>query len=336
MGRGGLNGFRAFTIAAFTIASSGSLVARAEASSAHLRWADDAESARLGCISIVELEEQIEAVLGRNAITNAESADVTLTVQVEVVSRSFLAILTLAARDGALLGVRTIEHRGDACDVLEGSLVVVAAMMVDLRELESRLDLRPLDPPETGPSEGGIIPELSPPPQESWRVSIWGAGTASYGLVPGFAGNISFGALARPPGFWPLELSADFFPETGTSGSEGVAVLAATASFAICAPLDGEGWALGLCAGGSGGILRGRGFGFASVREDIRGYGDVRALLNLGVRLVEPLWLVFRVGVAVPFVHVEFVGEIDGVRFLLHEPAWVVPLGSLGLAVQIS
>jgi hypothetical protein len=305
-----------------SIALAASSTARADPPRAELRWADQAARTELGCADAIRLEEEVEAVLGRDALDTGPGdhrAPLVLSIEVSRAERALHAELTLALRDGEVLGVRAIDQRGERCDAIEGALVVVAAMLIDLREVESRLDLRTIRAP------------LEPP----LVAAIWAGATASYALLPGLAGAASIGGWGRPAGLWPITLTIDVFPDAGLGVVPGATFLAVIASLGVCAPFDQPDWVFRICAEASGGIVRGVGSGFADARDQIRGHADVRALFHLEVLLAAPVWLIARAGALAPLVRTQFVGDIGATRVILHQPEWVVPVGNVGIAVRI-
>jgi hypothetical protein len=326
-----------------SIALAASSTARADPPRAELRWADQAARTELGCADAIRLEEEVEAVLGRDALDTGPGdhrAPLVLSIEVSRAERALHAELTLALRDGEVLGVRAIDQRGERCDAIEGALVVVAAMLIDLREVESRLDLRtiraPLIPPEPSPPPTVEEVETPAPPLEPPLVAaIWAGATASYALLPGLAGAASIGGWGRPAGLWPITLTIDVFPDAGLGVVPGATFLAVIASLGVCAPFDQPDWVFRICAEASGGIVRGVGSGFADARDQIRGHADVRALFHLEVLLAAPVWLIARAGALAPLVRTQFVGDIGATRVILHQPEWVVPVGNVGIAVRI-
>jgi hypothetical protein len=126
------------------------------------------------CISTQSLAERVEQRLGRRVFVSASQADLSLEGRVERTSAkdAVVATLVVSDREGRVLGRRVLRVRGESCQPLEASLVLVIAIAIDpgaslpavgesdaLSE-EARTMLEQLDLPELGPQQ---IAELAVP-----------------------------------------------------------------------------------------------------------------------------------------------------------------------------
>ena len=127
------------------------------------------------CISTQSLAERVEQRLGRRVFVSASQADLSLEGRVERTSAkdAVVATLVVSDREGRVLGRRVLRVRGESCQPLEASLVLVIAIAIDpgaslpavigesdaLSE-EARAMLEQLDLPELRPQQ---IAELAVP-----------------------------------------------------------------------------------------------------------------------------------------------------------------------------
>jgi hypothetical protein len=164
-------------------------------------------SAPSGCSERDDLARQIDEILGRGAIVGSlaePTPKISVSITRDAETASFRSILTLKGASGQLVGTREIVRQGGSCDVLDGPLALVAALLVDTAESTVRLTLPP--PPEP----------VAPPPGPPWRVETGAGLSALFGLVPPAPG-LRVETRVDPPKMFPLLVRLEEFPRAQTS-----------------------------------------------------------------------------------------------------------------------
>jgi hypothetical protein len=230
-----------------------------------------------------------------------------------------------------VIGVREVRVEGEDCGELNRALPLVVAMLIDLREEESRIVL-----PEA--------PEEAPPPpivrarveeQAPWRVG----GTASARGVLGLLPSAAIGAvvaIALDPPFGLARISLGFFPDSVADLDGPSARFLALFGGAGFCPLEAAlgAWTFRGCADLELGFVRASARGLAENatvdRFSFAGWLGAETTLDLG-----SLFHAFgALRAGTPIVRNRFVvEEVDGGTSLVHEDSPVLGAIELGLGV---
>jgi hypothetical protein len=269
-----------------------------------------------GCAAASELEAAVEAQLGRDAI--AEPADVVVTIAASSEAPDPEIALTLRSADGASLGVRTLRVRGGNCRGVTAELSLVLSLLIDLREDEVVLVVRP-PPPAPGLT---LDPALS--------LSLVGWLDLLPGAVPG-------ARLGTELGVGPVSLELGLqgsLPTVVARDGGGAQLFAWALRVGACGVASLESLRLGGCLALEAGGLAVEGRGLDVNLSAVRGWSGLGAVARLGLRF-DVLELRVQPGVLVPFVRDAFFYEQAGERVGLHQAAPVAPTLELVAAVHL-
>lgn len=219
------------------------------------------------CATEPELRAAVERHLDR-PVFGDQKPDLTIRIAFRRADEeSFAADVVLSDPRGRSLGEREIRARGRECHVLDPSLVLVLALLV-----ESPPEPEPptLPPPPRSETTGPIPPPMREAP--SVRFTLAAAGAVSLGLLPGVAAGAELSSGSWFSSGWGLGLLAALYPydeEERSEAGSGARFRSAEIGLEGCGKLAGADTIPGLfaCLGASGGAVQARGFGF----DDNRG-----------------------------------------------------------------
>lgn len=296
---------RAFAIA-LTLLAVPSLT-RAQAPSFRV---DDAS----GCVSADSLRAAFTEVLGD--ATDAALAG--LLIEVKVTERRVAIALR---RPSGLVGARSLDLGGQACDERHATLALVVAVLASSAGPEhslrvspqTRWEVRAAPPPETG--EGGADLSAPPPkfdPPAGERPWIFAAG---YRLLPGWLPTLGQGLEATVGGrLGPAELGGgvEGFVPRNSLDRPGVRVAAAGLRFELRLPLLTRArWRLSAVGALGAGIMTGAGRSEVERQERRDRHGYLRSVvgLDLALPLGRGLALTVNAGAALTPWRPRFVAE---------------------------
>jgi hypothetical protein len=301
-----------------------------------------------GCPDAAALAREINAVLAREATSEAPLAGPHARIQIDFAAASggLRATLALAGPDGFSLGSRTIQRPGRSCASLVGPAGIVGALLVDVARTQIALSLPPPPPPEPArpeptppPAEPPPLPAAAPTRSASARGEV--AGAALVGLLPGVSGGARSELRARGVGAsgqpWPAWIVArvDVFPAGSAPGpGPGGAFSAWTSGAGLCAPvIEGRGIEVEGCATAAAGVLKGVGTGARVVRESASLLALAGADAGVRLRIAGPFWIRAAAGVATGRKPGSFSFDQAGGPLVIHR-TWPLALaGTIGISV---
>ncbi|CAN5452198.1 hypothetical protein BH09MYX1_BH09MYX1_57910 [soil metagenome] len=283
-----------------------------------------------GCIDAAGLTELIEHTLDRPVFGGA---DARLDGSIVVVGKAFRVHLDVRriAEGSASLGARDLEIEASDCRALDGSIAVVAALLVD--------GTPPL-PPEAAPPP----PPSPPPPPIKLRVTIpetprrVGAflgvgGGVTFGLMPSAAVFGSATAWVAPIG--PLRVGFEgrvWLPQTVLFGDAGAKISALALAGVGCFRPVRRRIAFAACARFDAGGMTDSPIGLASVGDPVRTLWLVGLDVRFGVTIVGPLYAEVSAELGVPLARPRFY-FIDALGASQEVNRMAPVTGSLGLTV---
>ena len=309
------------------------VVARAHAQAPSVQVEDAS-----GCLSEASLQAALSEVLG-------DAANETLAgLRIEVVVTERHVGIALR-RPSGLVGARSLDLGGQACDERHATLALVVAVLATSAGPESALRVTPqtrwevqaAPPAETGENGedlGAPLPPCVPPscgPPPAW---MFGAG---YRLLPGWLPTLAQGFDASVGGpLGPLELGAgmEAFLPRDSAGTPGVRAAAGGLRLEVRLPLFVRPrLRLALAGALAAGVMTGVGRGADQVFRQRQGYVRTALGLDLALPLGRGLALSAQAGVAVTPNRPSFVAEDRTTMAItaLHTPGWVTATFGLGL-----
>jgi hypothetical protein len=300
---------------------------------ARLEYSRDARAA--DCPDERELRAAVAARLGY-PVFEREPASRVVRIEIRSGERGLRADVELRSDRAELLGKRTLDSRGPACDQLASALALAIAMALDpMRALAVAPPPAAADPPPAapaGPAEAPAAPCPTCPPcvqAESAREPSaldWAFAHVALGpaLVAGSVPNAT-GAAALELGV-TLEhaaLSVSALADLGAS-SGAIEAQRTLAMLAVCARDASAAFGWAGCAVGGLGVLRGSRVDGSERDTSRAGSAGIRAYAEL--RLIEPLWGRVQLDVAASFERTSL--AVSG------QTAWTTPpfWGALGIA----
>lgn len=304
-----------------------------------------------GCISTTALARSVEERLRRPVFVSASEANVSVEGLVQPSSKplGWTATLTLRDASGAQLGTRELHRDGADCRVLDASLSLVIAVMIDP---DAKPDDTPPTPAPVPPAppptvrtviqkELVLVPVPAPekPKPKPWRFDGGAAAALVVGPLPGPAFGVQAHGLLEPPGWPTLEGFGVLYPQStaSASGTTGrTSFLLGALGGGIC-PLRHHGDRLHAyaCVQGQLGVISARGEGFAtSLATEHRVFVASSLAARATLRLIGPLALRAGIGLAVPWLRHRFVyADVNGTEHELHRIAPVALQADLGVGV---
>lgn len=303
-----------------------------------------------GCISTPALARSVEERLRRPVFVSAAAAHVSVEGLVRPVARpaGWTATLTLRDASGAPLGTREIHRDGADCHVLDASLALVIAVMIDP---DARPDepapAAPTPPPAPAPEPRTVVekeivrvevPAKPVPPPKPWRFDGGAAATLLVGPLPGAAFGAEAHGLLVPPGWPALEGYGAIYPGStkAIAGGGETTVSFAVLGGGIC-PLQHHGDRLHAyaCVQGQLGVISARSKGLTvDVPNEHLPFLASAVAMRASLRLVGPLAVRAGAGFVVPWLRHRF-EYVDGAgaERELHRMAPVAFQTDLGLGV---
>ena len=281
-----------------------------------LEWTAPAE-----CIDGGALAAAVSGQLGRPAFAPDLDAELVARGRVEKSdSGRHRAEIALATRGGEPLGVRALESDNNDCRSLDEALAVTLAIILNVRRAD--------------------VPALAreaPPPAPRWRPRAGAGAGVVLGLLPepGIEAVVSAGLMRGgrlEPG---IDLAWDW--AGAAAAAEGrIQVQAASARLAIAPVLFGRPRVdLRARASAGAGPMWASASGFAQVFTQTRLVADGRIGLQVGLRVVGPLWIL--VGGEVGWLPIRPSFEVrnaDGTVETLFKPQPVMATVGAGLALR--
>jgi hypothetical protein len=266
------------------------LVTAAEAAPAALSWTrlPGAEQ----CIDAPALARAVEARIGEVLVTPSHAE---VSIEGRIAPRSgggWRAVVAVAHSGEAATSQRSIETSTKDCHVLDGSLALVVALLVD----PTGAPPAPPPPPEV------IIREVRVPVvvHDPWHLAVALRGESEWGALASLTGGGELAAIVTPPGAWDVELSAfwdhSVLVTTDLPGRD-VREMFAGIALATCPAWSIGALRLAACGGARLARFAWHGHGFD---QDLEGSTLIPAI-TAEARLELPLteWLRFAVGAGV-------------------------------------
>ncbi|HEV8548518.1 MAG TPA: hypothetical protein VGQ57_05805 [Polyangiaceae bacterium] len=281
MGRSGLAFASAAVLAGLAPFAWCEPVARAEGANPRVELALTRGEGTGGCLDSSALEKAVERRLEHPVFTSSTPVDLRLELAFEETPRrGFSAAIVLRDRTGAEIGRRELTTASRQCSVLDDSLALVIALLVDSPEARERAtaapptastspslpaNAPPVPPPAPAPIRVTIPPDVLPA-REPYRVDVAATVAALVGPLPGLAWGPELTLAVRPPHFVELRLRPAFFPTRqveGPSAGRGGRLSLVQVGLDVC-PIEQELETLRFsgCVGQSIGWVNAEGFGF--------------------------------------------------------------------------
>lgn len=226
------------------------------------------------CIERGALEQAVERRLDRPVFAS-ENVDLRLGVAFERGGRAWTADVRLLDRSGAEIGRRELKTAARHCSVLDDSLALVVALLVDSPEAREHAAPPPAPvatapsppPPSPPPTTTVTVPPDVLAPREPYRVTLGAQASFVVGPLPGVAIGPELVIGVRPPHFIELRLRPSFFPArevTGPTPDRGGRLSLVQVALDLC-PLERDAGPLRFsgCLGQSVGWVSAEGFGYA-------------------------------------------------------------------------
>lgn len=249
------------------------------------------------CLDAPELARAVEARIGAVLVTPAHAA---LSIEGRIAPRSgggWRAVIAVAHAGRPATSQRTIETANRDCRVLDASLALVVALLVDPTQ----------SPPPSPPQPEVIIREVPVIVHEPWHVALVLRAAGEWGALADLTGGGEVAVVVTPPRLWDVELVGfwDHSVEVATDlADRTVRETLAGGSVAVCPRWQVDTLGLVACGGVRLARLAWRGHGFD---QNSDGSALVPALAG-DARIEAPLgsWLrvVAGLGVRVPLRHV--------------------------------
>lgn len=302
------------------------------------------------CIERAALEQAVEKRLERPVFASA-NVDLRLAVAFERRGRAWLADVRLLDRTGSEIGRRELKTPARHCSVLDDSLALVVALLVDSPEAREHAAPPPAptatetpspspSPPPPPPATTLTVPPDVLAPREPYRVTLGAAAALVVGPLPGAAFGPELFVAVRPPHFVELRLRPSYFPPreaTGPTPDRGGRLSLVQVALDVC-PIEKESAALRFsgCLGQSVGWVSAEGFGYSENQAP----SSLVYSLGLGVGAVwffaPPVGLSLGATAAVPFARDTYVARLASGRDVEVFSSGVVSAGlAAGLVVDL-
>jgi hypothetical protein len=230
----------------------------------HLQWSRPVGTT---CITQGELENAVEAQLGRAVFVADDRADLRIGGEIEQRDAAWVATLRVDEPGGAIRGVRTLRQEDGDCAALNPALIVVIAMLIGLAQPHTdQAAALPIVLGAAGAVGFGVLPEPTP------GGSLWlGVAFSERWLV-----------WADASGWLPVE-----HLDAQRRGGE---FNAFQAGLSLCRAF-GQRIGFAACAGGELGLVYGQGRGLGPNRSSARLLAQPNLEAALSLRLVDGLAL---------------------------------------------
>lgn len=278
------------------------------------------------CIPPNTLARRIEERLGRPVFVAPARADVSVEGYVEWKDTTYHAFVSIADRDGIVLGQRDLSSSDATCRELDGPLALTMALLIDPNAAlspegtEHGPPARRAPPPLERPVKPTPTPVSPPPARDDWRTSIEAGGGLGIGLLPDLANGLILRAGVMPPRGFRTILDGAFWSEeerTPSGSASSVGFSLAQGGLSVC-PVEGETavFRAHICAGLTAGLLSTRGLydGAILVRRRFTAAAIVRS--ELVAKIGSHVFFGLGAGASTPFVRdsFEYERDLDRVR----------------------
>jgi hypothetical protein len=304
----------------------------AAAAFATVRFERDA-SGEPGCVTVESLGRDVEQRLQRRVFVAQGTADLSVLVTYSRGFGAFYADVQLHGAEGKVLGHRRLAAQGKDCSVLDESLALVIALMVDLTrdEVKSRNETR-------------LVPEASdmsiPTPTRA-RTDRWYSislqATGALGNIPhfGFGGRLSTELTLTNA--WSLDAGiSSFLPMTrDDAANKGARFTLHAVDLGGCVAVTRSPMAsTGLCAGTDLALETATGLGYAKRHSGRSMLVNPFAKLQGTYWMSRQLGLKAALGIAIPLIRDEFYAvRADGTTVSVFRAAAIVPIAQFGLCL---
>ena len=304
------------------------------------------------CVAGAALERAVEARLGRAVFTDEAQAPLLIRLTLARHGQGqWAANLALEASDGRPLGERQITSRGAHCSVLDESLALVVALLVDAPlaaqvEKEARAAQSPssatgamLQSPPAAKAATILVPADTHAPRAPWRVELAAEALASFALLPSGALGFELGLGAKPPQAPALRWFAGVYQprRVEVSPSSGARFTLSYLGLEVC-PIEAHFGSLrgAACLGQTVGTLHASATGFDENSSTRRLYFALVTRVELVLPLSERLGVRVDARAEAPLSRTEFVyaAAEGGERRLFQGGAVAAVLGA-GLTVRL-
>ena len=321
--------------------------ASAAKSAGRVRLRVERDASAEQCVAAAVLERAVEARLGRAVFT--DEAETPLRIRLTLARRGqseWAANLALEAADGTALGQRQITSRGAHCSVLDESLALVVALLVDAPlaaqvEKEAR---GTQSPNGTQPAPGAkpttiLVPADANAPRAPWRIEATAEVLAAFSVLPSRAWGFEVGVAARAPQAIALRLFAGAYQPRSVEASP-----TSSARFALSylglevCPIESRFGSLrgAACLGQTVGTLHASATGFDENSSTRRLYFAILARAELVLPLSERVGVRIDARAEAPLSRAEFVyAAAEGDERRLFQGGTVAAVVGAGLTVRL-
>jgi hypothetical protein len=302
------------------------------------------------CVSKAELEQAVQAQLGRVVFVEAEATP-TVIVRVRLEESApgrFRAVIASGPASGApdaASDARELEASAD-CRALDEQLALVVALLVDAEPAPPPPAPEPPPPPPPPEPPPPPVQDTSPvssapnwesAPAGPWHLAVDGSGVVAFGLVPHVGAGASVGVLVTPPGWPGFRVRATGYLPARARAAPGswLGVTLVAAGGGVCPELGAAGrFSLRICLGVEATYLRvqshGLDGGTTSERFGAQGSAALLGALSLGAGFRVGLEL----GTSFPFRTARFTVDRDGRRDELYRTPFAPALVALGISYE--
>ncbi len=310
-------------------------IARADESPARVALSWDAPAE---CIDESRLKSAVEAMLEHSVWAPRESADVEVEASLVREERDWVLRMTL--RTGStLFGTREVHRGAQSCRSIDGVIVVVLALLVDLPRRDILLRV-PADDDEAPPPVLDMPDDAPPSLSEVPEVRLGAGASFDVGTLPqpAFGGELSL--YLSPAQLWPFfRVSGRALAPSDTpldSSGGGAHIWLFGGSLGVCPEATLDVFIFGSCAGVGVDGLVGSGLGLEDVHEaiGIRWSAQVSGVVAVRLGFFD---LRLEAGVVFTLSRDSFVRDRGSmVEQVLHEPAWVAFGANLGMIFRLA
>jgi hypothetical protein len=293
-----------------------------------------------GCIDGADLEELVEAQLGRSVF--GEGGELVVEAHIEPVAspRGWRVTIDAKRPDGELLGTREFSRVAGDCRELDRAVALVIALTIDPNASLAPATSSPAPlpvpvVPRSRPRAAAVTAPAPAPQAAGWRVGGSLGTLATVGLLPAPSVALAATLVLDPPRLPAIEIDASTWLERDeVSGAGGAHVDLDAAGVAMCPAIVVRPLVLGGCGGLQLGRMRADGFGFA--RNQARSETVIQVRLGLRVEqpLLRPLSLRLSLGAAIPLIRPSFYVDEGLDRREVFQPAPVAGVAGVDLFVQ--
>lgn len=323
-----------FVANANVVRADGPMTAEATNATVGLTWSTDDDAT---CPSADALRAAVERLLGR-AVFQADDADIQLDVAVVRGENGRGARLTLARRDGTLVGTRELSSESASCAALLEPLALVVALLIDLPRdhvsltlptpRPSPTDVTRVAPPPTAPPSPSAHPSA---PTLDVAIGVEGA----LGWLPGTPlGPTAELGVRILDDVRLVARTAAYVPWNSTAAIGGLRLSAVSLALGgAWRALDDDDAVLELGLAVGAGWFHAESTGVDDAERPLGTLYDARASATFGVEWLEDVVVLVESSLGVPLVRPEFVVERGTERVVVGETGAI--FGTLGVSVRV-